>query len=303
MVAMRWILSSALTLSLIAPLAAAPRKLAPAARAAPKPAAVPKLMQSCDAHKFEAVVDTMVDGQPHKSKVKLCGVEGQSNADWVETLRDAIRKLKANKAMAPATRDQIVTAINAEISRLNIIGSPATAKAERAAQAPPSGGLSRDYAALPPLPPPATPAAPVVSIAPVQKDFTVLPPLPGPPPAPSAAAVTTAVLPPRVPRLEIACETPGDVGGAGPCAGFERETVLTIRAGEDVPVGTMLQFVRNGRAQADISLAGLSKGGALRTGLPRSICSGFGAGQLELRIVRSEGAEVLRTDGPYSLRC
>jgi hypothetical protein len=304
MAAMRWIISSALTLSLIAPLAAAPRKPAPAARASPKPPAVPKLMQSCDAHKFETVVDTMVDGQPHKSKVKLCGVEGQSDAEWIKTLSDAIRKLEANKYMAPATRGQIVSAINAEIARLSIIGPPAAARGQTAAQALPSPALSRDYSALPPLPPPEKSAAPVPPIPPAQQDFAVGPSVPAPVlPAPLTAVPAAPAIASRAPRLEIACATPGDMAGSGPCAAFERETVLTISADEDVPAGTMLQFVRNGRAQGDISLAGLSKSGALRTGLPRSVCSGFGAGRLELRIVRNAGGEVLRTDGPYSLRC
>src|SRR5213082_3171548 len=85
---------------------AAPHKLRPVA----KPAAVPQLMQSCDAHKFETIVHAVVDGEPHDSKVKLCGVEGQSDAEWIKTLRDAMHKLQANKDMAPAVREQIVTA-------------------------------------------------------------------------------------------------------------------------------------------------------------------------------------------------
>src|SRR5438105_9186273 len=106
---------------LLAPMDArsAPHKL----RSVAKPAAVPQLMQSCDAHKFETIVHAVVDGATHDSKVKLCGVEGQSDAEWINTLRDAIRKLDANKEMNPPVRDQIVTAIQLEISRLTIIGS------------------------------------------------------------------------------------------------------------------------------------------------------------------------------------
>src|SRR5436305_6641706 len=143
-----------LTLALVAPLAAAPRKAAP--KPAPKPPVEAKLIQSCDAHKFEAVVDTVVDGQPSKSKVRLCGVEGQSDADWIGTLHDAIRKLVADKEMAPGKREQIVAAIKAEIARLSIVGTPVPPKREAREQSTPP--LSRDYAALPPLPtPPETP--------------------------------------------------------------------------------------------------------------------------------------------------
>ena len=41
------------------------------------------LLENCDAHKFETMVDSVVGGQPHRSKVKMCGKEGQSDADWI----------------------------------------------------------------------------------------------------------------------------------------------------------------------------------------------------------------------------
>src|SRR5438105_3282152 len=154
---------------LLAPMDArsAPHKL----RSVAKPAAVPQLMQSCDAHKFETIVHAVVDGEPHDSKVKLCGVEGQSDAEWIKTLRDAIHKLQANKDMAPAVREQIVTAINAEIGRLSIVGSAPTLSVMRETAPAAAAPLARDYSSLPPLPPPrAIPAVPI------QKDFAELPP-------------------------------------------------------------------------------------------------------------------------------
>jgi hypothetical protein len=293
----------ALTLTFVAPLAAAPRK------AAPKSDAMPKLIQSCDAHKFETVVDAMVDGQPHKSKVKLCGVEGQSDADWIGTLRDAIRKLEANKDMASATREQIVAAIQGEIARLSITGPSAPAKRESRAEAAPS--LSRDYATLPPLPAPPeigalaeTPGAADPAVGAVRQDPTSVTTVPSyAANVPPAAAAPVPAIPLVAPRLTIDCESPGDLAGSGPCAGFERETVVTIRPGEDIPIGITLQFVRNGAAKGDIALDGLRKGRALRSNLPRDVCSGFGAGRLELRIVRAADGRVLQSEGPYALRC
>lgn len=286
----------ALTLMLVAPLSAAPPR-----KAAPRPPPVPKVIQSCDAHKFETVVDTTVDGQPRKSKVKLCGVEGQSDAEWIGTMRDAIRKLEANKEMAPATRDQIIAAIKAEIGRLSIVGSPIPAKRE--AQGAISAPLSRDYATLPPLPavpepstapaaspPPLTqvPAEPAASVAPVAV------------PAPSVPQPTPVL---AVPRLTIDCETPNDLAGLAPCAEFERETRLTIAAEGTVPAGTALQFVRNGRTQAELALDGITKGAPLRTALPSRVCAGFGAGRLELRVLQAGGVQAVQSEGPYSLRC
>lgn len=286
-----------------------------------KQSAMPQLMQSCDAHKFETIVHAIVDGQPHDSKVKLCGVEGQSDADWIKTLKNAIEKLQANKDIAPAVRDQIVSAINREIARISIVGSlPAravTVESARSSEAP----LARDYSSLPPLPaPPQTAvAAPVqtqsaelpqprktpATQAPVERDFAQLPPLPTSPVAPTSVAVASTSLVPEVaPRLTFGCDSPGDLTSDAPCADFERETMLTIHARDDVPTGTLLQFVRNDRSQAELSLEGLRRGGALRTALPAPVCRGFTSGKLELRIVRGEsGSEVLSTDGPYNLRC
>jgi hypothetical protein len=305
--------------SLLAPdgAIAATRKAAPAA----KQPAVPKLMQSCDAHKFETVVHAVVDGQPRDSKVKLCGVEGQSDADWIKTLHDAIRKLEVNQEMAAPVRDQIVTAIQTEISRLMIVGSaPPPPTRTRSETPPPGTSFSRDYSTLPPMPPPiepreapapaqtseaALPAPRELRSEPMQTDFAQLPPMPAASaPVPVAAAARPAPIPAVAPRLTFGCDTPGDLTSDAPCADFQRETILTIHARDDVPAGTLLQFVRNNQSQAEVALDGLRRGRALRTALPREVCSGFTSGKLELRIVRGEaGSEVLATNGPYSLRC
>lgn len=314
---MRWGMIFVAIASLLASAGAAavPRK---APSAAAKPLVVPKLIQSCDAHRFETVVHAVVDGATHNSKVKLCGVEGQSDAEWINTLRDAIRKLDANKEMDPPVRDQIVTAIQLEISRLKIIGSapPSPMKAAEAESAL-AVSLSRDYSTLPPLPPP-----PEIASAPkrmseavlpppretpagaIQKEYAQLPPLPSAPPPVTATAPQPVPVPAVAPRLNFGCDTPGELTNDAPCADFERDTMLTIHARDDVPSGMFLQFVRNDRLQAAVALDGLRRGKALRTALPAEVCRGFTSGKLELRIVRGEGgSEVLASDGPYSLRC
>ena len=109
-----------------------------ARKALPKVAAKPAVKLNCDAHKFETVVG--------ESKVKLCGVEGQNDAQWLDTLRDAIKKLEANKDMPAPQREQIVAAIKIEIARLTILGSgPVLPRKGSAAAAAPTQPLSRDY--------------------------------------------------------------------------------------------------------------------------------------------------------------
>jgi hypothetical protein len=141
------------------------------------------------------------------------------------------------------------------------------------------------------------------------QEFAALPPLPDTPPAPvhvlpGASAALPAL--PR-PRLSFACFTPGE-GGEGPCTDFSRDTMLTVRADEDLPAGTSLRFVARGNEPADVELAQLKRGRSMRFALPSAVCRGMTNGSLEIRIVRSvpaaglSGQEVGQ-EGPYALRC
>jgi hypothetical protein len=279
----RTIFAVALVLGLVAAAAAAPPE--PAAPRLPDEASQ-QLMTKCDAHKFETVVTAMVDGQPHQSKVKMCGKEGQSDSDWIGTLQDGIAKLNANQEMDPAIRDQIVTAINKEIARLQIeMAAKPTQQAlllPRVPVAPPSA--ADDYSALPPLP--TTPPAPPRVLSPS---------------AAAAIASGSPVFTGPVPKLSFACYSSGDLGGDAPCTDFSADTVLTVRAGEDVRSGLKLRLARNGEEKASIDLAGLKRGKSIRMALPRQVCEGFGAGRLDLEVV--ESGYVIKSDGPYSLRC
>ena len=242
---------------------------------------VQSLLQNCDAHKFETVIDIPApDGSIHHSRMKLCGREGQSDADWVGTLKDAIAKTKTNDKLPLAVRDQIIGAIGSEIARLQGKPAPATA----ALPPPRSAAKSPDveYAALPPLP---TAPPPPVHV------------LPG----------ASAALPflPR-PAMSFACFTPGDVGEL-PCTEFTRDTLLTVHADEDLPPGTSLRFVRSGDAKADVQLAQLKRGKEVQVPLPPEVCTHATGGRLEIRIVRSVAAdpagEEVGEDGPYNLSC
>jgi hypothetical protein len=276
---------------------------APAPKPAPDqpPPQLRKLMENCDAHKFETIVDTTVDGQPHKSRVKLCGKEGQSDADWIGTLKDAIAKLRADKEMDLPVRDQIITAIEMEIDRLDSNGSPGVSLA----QSPP--------AAVPRLDLPLDTASGQVSAPPLAPEYSTLPPLPTAPPPPpnvltpalagSAAATSSSIRVPSgpAPRISFACYSPGDIGEAGPCTEFDRETILTISAQSDLAKGVALRFLRNGEQRAEVDLAQLRRGKSLRIALPRQVCQGVSDGRLDLQVVEN-GAEV-KSDGPYALRC
>lgn len=287
-------------LSLAVAASAAPQKSSESAAPTPSSNAV-QLMQSCDAHRFETVVRTVVDGQAGQSKVKLCGKEGQSDADWILTLKDAVSKLKANEDMPADERSQIIAALNSEITRLEAGGaamltSPSTSKTTAL------DGISP----LPPLPRRGQSGSPMVpretSPSLPSRDYAALPPLPTAPPAPTrvlvgGAGASMPLLP--KPKMSLSCYSPG--GAEGPCDGFTRYTLIIVRAGEDLPADTSLRFVRDGDPKADVQLAQIKKGGSMRFAVPTDVCRHAVGGKLELRIVRA-GQEV-GTDGPYDLEC
>jgi hypothetical protein len=254
------------------------------------------LLENCDAHKFETMVDSVVGGQPHRSKVKMCGKEGQSDADWIATLKDAITKLEANKTMPDSTRDQIVSAIKVEIDRVEGAGTTTTnttlPPGRAAAGAPPP--LSNDYTLLPPLkttPPPQprvlAPAAETTSAASTLQSVA-----PAPPPAPKAALAN--------PKLSFSCISP-DYPGGGPCVTLTRDTIVTVKSPAAVASPLSLRFVRQGDARAEIDLGAMRKGQTVRLDLPRPVCSGVGTSEVEMQVVG--GGQVLDRQGPYLLRC
>ena len=293
-------IAAASCVAVAAAAAAAPaaKKAAPAASAsAVKP---PKLIQNCDAHKFETTVHEVVDGQPQQSKVKMCGNEGQTDAQWIATLKDAINKQNANKEMPTAVRDQIIAAVYAEIARLeNSPGTPQPSAGTPALDglAPVPGLGQSTPASSAALPPPRR-----IAPAPTHDDYAALPPLPTAPTAPTRVlgmAAGASLTPLPRPRISLICYEPG--GAEGPCTDFTRQTLLTVRADEDLPADTGLRFVRDGDPKADVALAQLKKGRTMRLAVPTDVCRHAVGGKLELQIVRS-GQEV-GSEGPYNLTC
>lgn len=280
---------------------AAAQDQAQSGSAAPSPK-LENLLENCDAHKFETTVDSVVDGQPHRSKVKMCGTEGQSDADWIGTLKDAIAKLDANKEMPPATRDQIVSAINAEIARLNGVGTanpndsllPPGRSASKSPQP-----LSNDYTLLPPLP---TTTPPPPRVLPPAEEAALAGGA-----SSAAAAVTVPAAPPPAPkpamanpRLSFSCVNP-DYPGGGPCITLTRDTMLTVKSPAAVAGDLSLRFVRQGDARADVSLGAMRKGQTVRLSIPQAVCSGVVTSEVVMQVIG--GGQVLDRQGPYLLRC
>ena len=260
-----------------------------------------KLLQDCDAHKFETVVNVMVDGKPHQSKVKLCGTKGQSGAAWVDTLKDAIAKIKANDKMPAETRAQIVAAMDAELQKL---GHP-----DAFALIKDSAPSIKPKAALPParLDIPVRTAT-AGSSRPIASDYGSLPPLPAPKPAaqPGAFTAFTPALPP--PRMTIQCGTTDDPNYFTACQSLRVNSLLMIEAEEQLPAGTSLRFMRRGDDRGQVELAQLRSGQKTRIQLPQKVCNGVVRSEVEIEVLRTPvggktGEQVVDSLGPYDLRC
>jgi hypothetical protein len=245
--------------------------------------------ESCDAHKFETTVKNEVDGKVRASKVKLCGKEGQTDAEWATTLKDAAKKVETTEGMPQAVKDQIITALNAEVANIEAVIAAASAPPVATAIAGdlpekvvPPAVRPPEYATLPPLPK----RAPVVAV-------NLSPRKPGPPP-------------PIRPRLTIRCVTPGEPGSGGPCFSLGRNTQLTVRADENFAAGYQLRFLRRGNERGEVALGQMRRGQLLRFKAPRDLCTGVVRSNVEIQILAnggSNGAQVADTLGPYDLRC
>jgi len=249
----------------------------------------------CSTHMVEIPVTVMSKGLPKQSNVKICGTVGQNDAEWAKTLRAAMAKVEANPRMSPSVKDQIVGGLKLEIAKL-----PGAS-----AKAPPVVVESAPAPATSILPPPA--AAPLVkpSVETGRVEYSSLPPMPAPLPAASAVVAANAPPPLPAPKLSLHCLSTNTIGREGPCDALERDTVVTVKADEDLPNGTSLRFLRRGDNRAEIDLAPLRRGQSQRFALPAKVCQGVTGSRIEIQVIRAtvKAPQVVDTRGPFELTC
>jgi hypothetical protein len=260
------------------------------------PEQVEKLLQDCGTHRFETAVDYMSDGKPRQTKVKLCGTKGQSDADWVRTLKDAAAKLKANPAMAPEMKTQIIAAINGEIAKLDGnsgLGAMALIRAP---------GIA-------PQPQPQLPVPPrAVETRSIEQDYASLPPLPAPKPIAVSAGVIGSLASLPAPRMTIRCSTTDDPLDLDSCRTLRANSLLTIRADEVLSQGTSLRFSRRGDDRGQVQLAQMRPGQSVRVAVPHKLCDGVVRSSVAIEVMRappgkSGASQLVDSLGPYDLRC
>ena len=130
---------------------------------------------------------------------------------------------------------------------------------------------------------------------------SIVTPAPVTPPPTTALVMPPATAAPSKPRLTFACSTPGQLSEDGACDPLERETILRVRADEDVPAGTSLRFLRRGDMRAEVGLAQIGKGQSVRVKVPAAVCSGVARSKVEVQVLSS--GQVVDSLGPLQLHC
>ena len=207
------------------------------------------------------------------TKVTLCGDEGASHEETVRMLEDAAAKLERTTGIPEDRRVVLVQQIRGKVSELEKV---------RAAKMPLSTGPA----------PAQTAAVPGV---------TPLKPIPRPTAAASTSSTPRSMLLLPKPKLAFECYTPGEIGIGGPCIALNRDTRLTVKAGEAIPAATSLRFTRRGEFRTEVRLGPMRKGQSRRLIIPREVCGGVVETEIQIQVAR--GSHPVDTRGPYLMRC
>lgn len=214
------------------------------------------------------------------TKVTLCSKKDPTPDDLVKMLDDAATKLEGTVSIAEDRRIAIVQQIRAKIAEIRSTSAAASAPAA-VAEAPPDVPQAATVIRSPVAAPSPYSAVPVLAPRPV----------------------TVAARPQLAakPRLTFECYTPGDIGSGGPCTTIDRDTRLTVKAGELLAAGTALRFRRYGETRAEVALNQMRKGQSVRLVVPQKVCGGVVEAEIEIQV--TQGGNTVDTRGPFLLRC
>ena len=242
--------------------------LAPvAAKPPPKASELARQAAECEGEKF--VFAWGAGSSP--TKVTLCSDKGASHEQVVRMLEDAAAKLEKTASIPEDRRIVLIQQIRGKVAELEKV---------RAAKLPRSTEPAQTA-----MVPGVTPFKPI------------------PRPTASASAVpgpSSGLLLPK-PKLAFECYTPGDIGSGGPCVALNRDTRLTVKAGEAIPAATSLRFTRKGEFRTEVPLGPMRKGQSRRLIMPREVCGGVVETEIQIQVAR--GGHPVDTRGPYLMRC
>lgn len=240
------------------------------------------ILSKCDHRRIEASAEGLIDGKMKRRKITVCAAPGDSHAQWMTKLENAVTWVQAQPGLSDDVKAKLVADLRKEMVRPpQAIRPPAAAPV---AALPAADAL---VATVPPMPPPLR--SPVVSASALQ------------------GAAATSVLLAR-PPLTIHCISVGERGTGSRCGRLAPDTVFAVRADADLTKPATLRFLRKGRQRADVELAALRDGQIVRFKLPPAVCAGVVRSEVSIQIVAGKPtpgrvAQVTDTLGPFPIHC
>ena len=237
------------------------------------------LRSQCGDRRFETSADGMIDGEMKRRKITLCAAPGDSNAQWITKLENAVAWVRAQPGLSDPVKDKLIADLQTKI------------------------GQERSVAPLRALPSAGLPAADAL--------VATVPPMPPPLPRSTlSGAAMLALAPPLVtrPPLTIRCLAAGERGVGTRCGRLVSNTVFTVYADADLAGPTTLRFMRRGELRAETDVAPLRQGQMLRVKLPPQVCSGVVRSDVAIEIMSEQSssgrvAQIADKVGPFDLHC
>ena len=235
------------------------------------------ILSKCGDRKFETSAEGMIGGKLRRRRMTLCAEPGESDAQWLAKLENAVTWVKAQTDLSDPVKDQLVAELRKEIAR---------PKSVRLMPAPPAARL---------------PAADAL--------VATVPPMPAPLPAPVLTLASSIVSPLMArPPLTIRCLGAGERGAGSRCDRLAPGMMFAVQADADLSGPASLRFVRKGQQRAEIDVAALRQGQIVRLKLPPQVCSGVVRSEVAIQIVAGKTmpgrvAQVTDTLGPFPIHC
>jgi hypothetical protein len=236
------------------------------------------ILSQCSDRRFETSAEGMIDGEMRRRKITLCAAPGDSDAQWIVKLENAVVWVKAQAGLSDPVKAKLVGDLTTKIGQL------------------------RSFAPLRALPSAGLPAMDAL--------VATVPPMPPPLPRPtlSASSLLAGALPlPVRPPLTIRCLDTGERGAGTRCDRLAPDTVFTVHADADLAGPATLRFVRKGQLRAEIAVAALRQGQIFRLKLPPQVCSGVVRSDVSIEIMAESRpgqiAQVADKLGPFGLHC
>jgi hypothetical protein len=77
-----------------------------------------KIMATCGTRRFESSADVEEGGHVRRAKLLLCAKPGESDAEWIATLRKAAASVDSSDRLPEDAKAKIGSELKAEIARL-----------------------------------------------------------------------------------------------------------------------------------------------------------------------------------------